>query len=647
MSFDIFDTLVHRRVAAPVDVFNAVSNKLCDQDIALTHPELISSFAQLRRIAESKARETRRLQFGGEAEITLDEIYHELASATGADKTITELLKVTELEIESHFLYKSQSGWELYHAAKSANKRILFISDMYLPPDFICRTMQNLGYKLCDADCLFVSGYLRISKHSGALFEHVAAKLALDRKSWIHIGDNTRADVSIPRKLGFASFHADWARVINKPREGAYHINDAFVASILESINQPHHNVLLTPRSAVWTEGYRVFGPLVFGFYLWLIERISDFGADKILFFARDSQLIMKIHQLAQEMTGDRRFAIPHEYVYVSRKSLYQTGASDVRLERIWYYIGGQSKRTIGSVLEMLGVDTIDSHGVLQETGLDLNTIITNSNRNKVHGVVSKLSRALLHAGKAAREQFSDYFREMSANSKRVAIVDIGWAGNMQAAFLNTIGKQRASIDYHGFYLGVFDHAKFNIGPHQAMSGWLVDMGKLGEKQRLLLRGGVELLEFALSADHGSTLGYKQNHDGSIYPIIESKGNDEILYELQALELQEGILAFAQDHIPLMKQFPLESMQSELWHSRFFSLIDRPTDGQVRMFADLTHSDAAGNNESRSPIARKLRMIDCILKTSKYRKGLETCFWKGGFRKLNSRSSMLVRLMRG
>ena len=56
VSFDIFDTLLHRLTFAPMDVFDAVRSSFLTEELALFHPKLIDNFPHLRRLSEHNAR---------------------------------------------------------------------------------------------------------------------------------------------------------------------------------------------------------------------------------------------------------------------------------------------------------------------------------------------------------------------------------------------------------------------------------------------------------------------------------------------------------------------------------------------------------------------------------------------------------------
>ncbi|NJM36999.1 MAG: hypothetical protein HC845_03495 [Akkermansiaceae bacterium] len=632
VSFDIFDTLVHRRLAAPVDIFYATRNKLCKNREALFYGKEISEFGSMRILAEKKAREHRIKKFGGEGEVTFDEIYQTYQNMTSCDLAFLELLKKTELELELNFLYKSTQGYALYKQAKESGKKIIYISDMYLPPSFIEEMMQQVGYKDCNSKSLFVSGSVRKSKHSGELYKYVSNHLNIDFKKWLHIGDNLKSDVENAKKFGIITHHANWAKISNLP-QNISGMNDYIVDSVIKTTSQSHY-VYNSRNDEFHEQGYNIFGPLMFGFYLWFLNEVKQFKADKILFFARDAQIIMKIHELALKTTG---FTVPYEYVFASRNSLYHIGLSEISLNKLFHYTSGKSPKTVASIMQMLGICADDHLQVLNAHKLKPDTILSSSNKAKMRQVLSKIYDYLLKSGNSQRDLYQQYFTQMIADASNIAIVDIGWVGNIQNCFLRTIGDSWSEKQFKGLYLGLLNGCKENISFYSQMQGYLIDKGIPEKHETLLTNGGIEILEFALTANHGSTLGYENNEIGKIVPILEEKTAQEILYEEKAMMLQAGILDFVNDHLHLIRIFPIESLISNIWCKKFLKLVENPSHKQIETFADLSHSDSAGKNSLRLPLAPKLPFWKCLVSKSFYSENEKLAFWKSAYRKRNSR----------
>ncbi|QMT31171.1 HAD family hydrolase [Alysiella filiformis] len=636
ISFDIFDTLVHRLTYAPTDVFDAVRSALMHTELALLQPELIDNFPHLRRLSEQQARERRVKDFGGDAEITFDEIYDELALLHPIDDATRTLLQNKELDLERLFLYQSQDGFAKYSEAIAQNKQVLFISDMYLPQDFLIDVLQKLGFQAANADTVFVSGDYRCNKHGGKLYQLVQKKLNLSLSSWLHFGDNLHADVQAAQKVGLSSQHATWSKVHNVPRT-LPRIADVLPESIVAGIKLPQHRAIYQPENDYQKIGYEIFGTLLFGFYVWLNRKLQAFEPDKILFFARDAYLIEKIHQIIQPNSP-----YPSEYVYLSRKSVYPLSLVDFPLQRLHFLIGGKSRRSLKNIADAYHIDVHHHALTMNQCGLNPDSIITPENYGAFFQFFSTCFQEINAQSCRLRDEFAPYFTNMIQNHKKIAVIDIGWSGNIQAAVSRIIMPYKQDVELSGFYLGLFPEAGLNIRENCSMAGYFHHLNDRPEYNQLISTGGAELLEFVLTSPDGSTIAYEKDETGKIVPIFEKKDKNEQDYERKALEVQKGVLAFAKDYAFLCQHFPLEALDSLKWADPFCELVRNPTREQIALLADLTHSDT-GSNTNREVLAEKMSWFDIVFRTKKYRTSYDKAFWKKAFYYRNNRAPWKYR----
>ena len=168
ISFDIFDTLLRRKVLHPTDVFTIVGEKNGD-----------FSFKEKRIKAEIEAR-----QHATGEEVTLDDIYKELGKEY-------ETYKQDELEVESNQLSANPFLFEAYRYCQSQGKQIIITSDMYLPKVFLQKILHQNGIVF---DHCFVSSEYGVQKVTGRLFRKELEALHISPSQIIHVGDSVRAD---------------------------------------------------------------------------------------------------------------------------------------------------------------------------------------------------------------------------------------------------------------------------------------------------------------------------------------------------------------------------------------------------------------------------------------------------------------------
>ena len=168
ISFDIFDTLLRRKVLHPTDVFTIVGEKNGD-----------FSFKEKRIKAEIEAR-----QHATGEEVTLDDIYKELGKEY-------ETYKQDELEVEANQLSANPFLFEAYRYCQSQGKHIIITSDMYLPKVFLQKILHQNGIVF---DHCFVSSEYGVQKVTGRLFRKELEALHISPSQIIHVGDSVRAD---------------------------------------------------------------------------------------------------------------------------------------------------------------------------------------------------------------------------------------------------------------------------------------------------------------------------------------------------------------------------------------------------------------------------------------------------------------------
>jgi HAD superfamily hydrolase (TIGR01549 family) len=190
VSFDIFDTLIKRKVKEPSDIFFIV-----EQEYNKKSDDKIENFKHDRIKAYEKARAN-----GTFEEVTLEEIYNNLDKYS--DKQREELMKL-EKKIESDMCIQNENIFSIYQQCIEHKKKIFITSDMYLPVENIKCILRDAGYTTYEK--LYLSSEERKTKKSGKLFEKLLNDNDISKKSIIHIGDSPLNDFISPKKLGIAA----------------------------------------------------------------------------------------------------------------------------------------------------------------------------------------------------------------------------------------------------------------------------------------------------------------------------------------------------------------------------------------------------------------------------------------------------------
>src|SRR5690606_36593440 len=123
ISFDIFDTLITRGYANPVDVFAEVEKRLVDAGF-----ERAQGFAQQRETAEQRARKKHSACRGAE-DISLDEVYAELLTII-PNIYHFEDAHALELQVEHDPLFAVPDTLYLVRQLYERGSNVVFVSDI-------------------------------------------------------------------------------------------------------------------------------------------------------------------------------------------------------------------------------------------------------------------------------------------------------------------------------------------------------------------------------------------------------------------------------------------------------------------------------------------------------------------------------------
>ena len=108
------------------------------------------------------------------------------------NKYEAQTLKNIEIDMEIRKCVPNSSIISIFKYAKSANKRIFIISDMYLSKLVIEKMLSKCN--VSGYEKLYVSCECNCNKLSGKLFEYVLQKNNLNHREIVHFGDSIRAD---------------------------------------------------------------------------------------------------------------------------------------------------------------------------------------------------------------------------------------------------------------------------------------------------------------------------------------------------------------------------------------------------------------------------------------------------------------------
>lgn len=348
VSFDIFDTLILRNLFEPSDLFSFLDKPFNE----LMNTSGYISFKKIRQLGEISCRKTIFALKPHFEEITLDEIYIQIEKDYHFPKVVLDKIKQIEIALELKYCIERKTGKDLYKLAQYCGKKIICISDMYLPLEVIEKILSKNNY--LSFFKIYVSSHIKLGKYTGKLYQYVKKDLKITKlEEVLHIGDNWVVDVETAKINKFQAFH------LSKPTDLFKNMNPGiFTGNYYKKIFSPNGSTIdgrcaidfflgIRSMAAIVSNkifdnpffsfnsntdfnvnpyfvGYFVVGMHIYGLITWLINSVKSNNYSKLHFLSRDGYLLYEAYKIISEDLED---VIPAEYTYMSR---YMIVLSDI-----------------------------------------------------------------------------------------------------------------------------------------------------------------------------------------------------------------------------------------------------------------------------------------------------------------------------
>lgn len=555
ITFDIFDTLIMRKVLEPIDVFDLVEKRIEAEGYHNIN------FKEVRIRSE-------RTIIGCP---TIDEIYEKIKEDTNINAEELEKWKRFEIEAEKMVIVPRTDMIDLYNYALKSGKEVWIVSDMYYSKKILDTILSSYG--ICGYMDILVSCDYSASKKDGTLFEIV--KLKARSNKILHVGDNRRSDGEMAIKNGIKPFLI-------------YSAYEMWMASALQSTlnyaNSFEERLMLghivwkyceSPFAFFKTEGilqigqpellgYSFLGPLYDQFIIWLIEYIRNTGIKRLLLPSRDGFLISKI--LEKTQIND------FEYIYfrASRRALSVAALSD---ESDIILLGDRSFS--GSLGEMLlyrfGVnpreDDLLQHRSITEVNEDV----------KLKYIMQYKDDILLNASYERREYEKYMKNEGVYVNEGDAIFDFVASGTVQFYLQKIFG-----CNLQGLYFATMNHPKKEYNLENKIESCFGNICSYGSKTNV---GKHYLFLESIMVDGFPTL--EKVEDGK---CVFNKSDDfDMLFVQQISKVQDGIVEFHEDMEEIREHIPNWNVKmdfADLFYGQLFENSCKLSDDILKAFVN-------------------------------------------------------------
>jgi FMN phosphatase YigB (HAD superfamily) len=519
-SFDVFDTVLTRRLGAPAAVADVLSRRLENEGAI---PVAAAVFSATRKRLETQLTSI----LGRHA--SLREIHRAAAEALSVEEADAEAWAQAEEDLERELIVPIPGARQRVDAAR-VEGRVVFVSDTPHGEGFIKELLLQHGLA-AEQDLVFTSSDRGVSKAHGGLFEAVAHDLEAFT-TITHAGDNPRSDVAAARAEGWG------ARLMPDGQLSRYEhsleswslATDGLTSwlagsSRLARLEAVEKSVTM-PVAAVASG---VLGPLVVGFALWVAAQARRRGVQRLYYVARDGEVMLRAarHVLTQVAPD-----IELRYLYGSRKP-WIFGAIATSDDFLADWVLARPDYTPRTLLARVDLTPELVHAAVPLSSCQpsrADEVLSQADSAELAQALQReplLSMVQERAAVVAKTTLAYLAQEGLTDGTPSALVDAGWGGRTAAAFDHLLDQAGAPQVSH-FLMGIRGSSDdlARRGDSQ-LYAWLFDEQTHPTSTRELPSSHT-LIEMLCAGTTGRTLGYELR--GSRYePVLAAPHNTPVV----------------------------------------------------------------------------------------------------------------------
>ncbi len=437
-SFDIFDTLIGRKVLDPIGIFYYVKEKMNESKFHY-FKYLIENFPNVRHNAELNVREyynrTINERNDNRCEIQLIEIYERIQNLYNLTDEARDYLIELEIEAELENVIPLEENIKKLKELYNDGNKVILISDMYLPETVIKRMLKKADPLLEKLD-LYLSSTLGYQKSRKTLYLEVYRRYGVNYnfKKWHHFGDNVHSDINMPKNLNIEPHKIQRLKFNEYENALIKKINtyDAYlIAGSLARFRQKHLN---EKEQFVYSYVSLLFVPYIY----WAIHDIKDNHFENVYFISRDGHNLKKIADKINEMEN---LNLNTKYIYASRKT-WRVPSFINEIDVDFWGMGHGNFSDVTNydkLLKALNLSEEEFRAIFPELEyLEKNPELI---KNEIESLVKifqsskKYEECLLNKAGDLRESVCGYLKQEMDIDKQVAIVEYWGRGYTQENF--------------------------------------------------------------------------------------------------------------------------------------------------------------------------------------------------------------------
>ncbi len=543
ISFDIFDTLLLRPYVEPESLWD--------------HLGVLNKIDNLRNIRQWAFQDARKKYcINGVEEITLEQIYEFMPEEY-------RYLKEKEIELETSVLQHNKEIKEVVDYAISTGKKVIAISDMYLPVDLLRSILDRNGYS--NINEIYVSSETKLLKATGALYKYVLKNLGVKADKVLHIGDNMRSDIDAAKKIGISAVF--YSKIIDKYFAMNYRAKDFynknkrfFYPSILLGTIALflHNNGLLKEDlndEEYWYKlGVEYSAPLAFTFSKWLNVKFKEDGIEEALFIARDGFILQKVFDLINP-------DLKTHYVYAPR-IIALAGTLD--LSRKFEFNDFEGISGVNALKDYYAAKYEKESGKINKEKIEIKT------RKDAYQYYLSNKEKWENYSKQEIEDYKNYLESLDISGNKIALVDMMTTFFTAQLFLSKSLENKSLCGYYYWISRIFDD-RYGRQLHfeNFNNNWYY----------------IPFVELLITSPEMPVKGLSRNK-----PVYKTNNiESERVRGFSTSFISKGAIEFSECLINIFGNIdiPLDAIRLNEWINGFRF---NPTDMDKKMFAKLSHS---------------------------------------------------------
>lgn len=543
VSFDLFDTLLVRRIHDPDLVKLPVARYVANMARAKGLDWTEAGVQKLRDTIEARHREITGETFDDHEACYPRYMQEMLAEvfANEADEALFNQVADYEVAMENSMLVPRGEFIDWIKELKAAKKQIYIISDIYLPAVYLKRFVEHAGF-LDLVDDVISSADTFLAKASGKGFPLIQEKYGLNKRRWLHIGDNPISDGLRPLEFGIQALVLHDAEEMRRKsivrRMVNYSLGRPFWRGrALQQLMLPleYEN---TVREPLYIEGYSFLGPLIGTFLQSIAEKSRERKISKIFFLSREGWTFKKYwEELTPQLYPEGN--LPEtEYLYVSRMALAgascaYSGLSQTKADIVFLPRGNSDFTDLCRVFSLDPqpfAEHLVRHQLTETTTLShLHHGYEQKNSEHFQELIrdEAFQEEVKRQCRPANDALQCYLEDLGFfEHTDVALVDIGWLGTIQRFFYDAIAHREDAPVCHGLLFGATRGIPYPTTTKNYIEGLIYDKNRFDFAASAILYAR-DLFEEACRAPHPTLNGYALKDDGS-YELLFRRTDDAI-----------------------------------------------------------------------------------------------------------------------